>query len=225
MGRSLVPGAFFAVVACAACSSQSAVDFDHGAAATPGNGSFGSGATRLSYPEPPYGSTVGATIEDFHFLGWEDPSKAKYDATHLVPIELAQFYDPSGDSGVKYLVVTSTAVWCSACKFEYQEMAGKTDAYRQKGVRFLGALFQDNNETNPSPAQPSDLALWAQTYSVTFDFVLDPEFKFGNFFNVEATPMEMIIDAKTMQVVDVETGWVSSGPSSLWAKLDQLLGA
>lgn len=212
------------VFSCAACSSPATVDFDHGRAA-PGSSSFGSGEARLAYPAPPYGSTVGATIDDFQFLGWADPSKAAYDTTKLSNVELAQFYDPSQKNGVAYLVITSTAVWCSACKLEYQDMAsGKVTTYQSKGVRFLGALFQDDNETNPSPASPSDLARWAQTYDVTFNFVLDPEFKFGNFFEREATPMEMIVDAKTMQVVDITTGWARTGPGSLWAKLDNFLG-
>lgn len=180
---------------------------------------------RLDYPAPPYGATVGATIENFRFLGWTNPVDAKFDQTRLEEIELARFYNPSGtNGGTKFLVITSTAVWCSACKLEYQDMAHKVDSYHQKGVEFLGALFEDGDETNgPNPAKPSDLALWAENYEVTFNFVLDPELKFGNFFDREATPMEMIIDAKTMKVVYIATGWATSGPSSLWTLLDQYL--
>ena len=225
MGHLTSFGAFFALLACAACSASSdAVDFDHGSGSTAGD-SFGSGQARLSYPAPPYGAAVGATVDNYRFLGWANPATAKYDTNQLSEIQLAQFYDPDGKNGVKYLVITSTAVWCSACKLEYQDMAsGQTDKYTAKGVRFLGALFQNNNESNPSPASPSDLSRWAQTFSVTFNFVLDPEFRFGNFFDREATPMEMIVDAKTMQVEDISTGWATSGPGSTWSKLDQLLG-
>jgi hypothetical protein len=64
--------------------------------------------------------------------------------------------------------------------------------------------------------------------------VLDPALKFGNFFDVEATPMEMIVDTSNMQVVDISTGWARSSfdeagtpvnveGSFLW-ELDQLLG-
>jgi hypothetical protein len=202
---------------CAGCSSQSAAPFDRGQAATDAE-TFGNGE-RLDYPAAPYGSTVGATIQDFRFLGWKNPKDANYDEQHLDTIELAKFYNPSGASGgVKFLVITSTAVWCSACKLEYQDMAsGKTDDYRTKGVEFMGALFEDND------SKPSDLTLWAKGYDVAFNFVLDPELKFGTFFDREATPMEMVIDAKNMQVLYIATGWATSGPGSLWALLDQYL--
>src|SRR5689334_5101732 len=70
MGRLPVLGAFCALLPCAACSSASAVDFDHGSGvSTAGGDTFGSGEARLAYPAPPYGAAVGATIDDFHFLG------------------------------------------------------------------------------------------------------------------------------------------------------------
>lgn len=213
--------AFPVLVACGACSSQSASDFDHGRP-TAGSAGFGRGE-RLEYPTAPYGATVGATVENFHFLGWSSPVLANHDPEALETIQLAHFYNPSGsENGLNYLVITSTAVWCSACKYEYQDMAsGQVEAYRKRGVEFFGALFEDNDG---NPATPADLVLWAQNFDVDFPFVLDPSLKFGNFFDREATPMEMIVDAKTMQVVDIDTGWATAGPGSLWAKLDQLLG-
>lgn len=226
--------ASLAVVTCMACSSQSPVDFDHGRTAG-GAQAYGTGE-RLPYPQAPYGSTVDATIENFHFLGWTDPKAVNYDASHLEDIDLAQFYNPSRASdGLKFLIITSTALWCSACKAEYRDMGKVVDAYRNKGVQFLGALFEDGDTTNgPFPAKPSDLNLWASNYQVSFPFVLDPSLKLGNFFDVEATPMEMIVDTSTMRVVNISTGWAPSqfdasgnvtNPegSFLW-DLDQLLG-
>jgi hypothetical protein len=101
-------------------------------------------------------------------------------------------------------------------------MAEYGPAYRAKGVEFVGALFEDNNS---DPAKPSDLATWAKAYDVVFPFVLDPALKFGNFFDREATPMEMILDASNMQILSIQTGWArGNGPGTLWAELDQYLG-
>jgi hypothetical protein len=84
----------------------------------------------------------------------------------------------------------------------------------------MGALFQDNAS---KPAQPSDLATWAKTYAVRFPFVLDPEFKLGAFFSVEATPMTMIVDTRKMAILTIDEGWASAGDGSVWAFLDRKL--
>ena len=99
-------------------------------------------------------------------------------------------------------------------------MSGTVATYEGKGVRFLGALFEDNSN---NPAKPSDLVLWAKQFNVTFPFVLDPDLKLGSFFDVEATPMEMIVDARTMKILAITEGWVTKGQGSLWSDLDTLL--
>lgn len=201
------------------CSSpQDAVPFETGL-------ELGAGTTRvdeprLAYPAPPYGASRGAIVENYRFLGWSNPKSAGYDTNRLERLSLADFYDPHGDKGIRFLVVTSTAVWCSACKQEYVDMVASGGAYQNKGVRFLGALFED---VNSKPARPSDLKTWAKTFKVPFAMGLDPEFNLGSAFDVEATPMEMVIDARTMEILDIESGWIGKGDGSLWAYLDQLL--
>jgi hypothetical protein len=179
------------------------------------------GTPREAYPAAPYGARAGAIIENFNFLGWHAPTNTNFDTAKLEPVSLGQFYDPHGDQGVKLLVITSTAVWCSACKQEYKDMAGAVSTYEAKGVRFLGALFEDDNS---QPAKPSDLVLWAKLFNVSFPFALDPDLKLGSFFDVEATPMEMIVDTRTMKILGITEGWLSGkGEGSLWSELDTLL--
>jgi hypothetical protein len=202
-----------------ACSSgDKSVPFDDGRETTPV--SEGTVVARLDYPPAPFGTTAGAVIENHSFLGWADPKAAAFNVDRLEPHSLAEYYDPTGAKGIRYLVITSTAVWCSACKAEYQDMATKVATYSKRGVVFMGALFQDNGS---KPAQPSDLATWAKTYAVRFPFVLDPELKLGAFFDVEATPMVMIVDTRKMEIVSIEEGWASTGDGSVWAFLDRKL--
>ncbi|HVU01998.1 MAG TPA: TlpA disulfide reductase family protein [Polyangiaceae bacterium] len=210
MSRLFVLGALLAL----GCGGdQKAAPFDDAR----GQVEVGKAAERFSYPAGPYGATVGATIENFHFLGWKDPKTENYDTERLVDHSLAEFYDPDGSKGIHYLLVTSTAVWCSACKAEYQDMAAQRAKYAALGVTFLGALFEDNNS---DPARPEDLANWATAYRVEFPFVLDPDLKLGSFFDRAATPMVMIVDTSTMQIEKLEEGWAASGPGSAWDFLD-----
>jgi peroxiredoxin len=201
----------------AGCASEKAEPFDDGS-------SIGDDAKleeRLPYPSAPFGATEGAVIANYRFLGWHNPDAASLDLDQLAPVSLAHFYDPDGTKGIKYLMITSTAVWCSACKAEYKDMAKNVAAYQKRGVQFMGALFEDNDS---DPAQPSDLVNWARAYTVKFPFVLDPQLKLGSFFDVEATPMVMVVDTKTMQITKVEEGWAATGPQSLWTYLDGLPG-
>jgi AhpC/TSA family len=209
------------LLALPACSSSAKIEhFDDGKGAVT---AADLGAPREAYPAAPYGARAGATIENFKFLGWQTPKDTNYDTTKLDRVSMGQFYDPDGVKGIKLLVITSTAVWCSACKQEYKDMAPTVSSYEAKGVRFLGALFEDDMS---NPAKPSDLVLWAKLFTVNFPFALDPDLKLGSFFDVEATPMEMIVDTRTMKILGITEGWLSGkGEGTLWAELDTLLAS
>lgn len=178
---------------------------------------------RLDYPPPPYGTVAGDVIQDLGFVGWMRPADVGYDTAALSPVNLATFHEASRAAGVRFLVITAGASWCVACKAEYEDLAtGIVASYEERGVAFLGTLFEDEDY---APAKPSDLKVWAEDYSVTFPFVLDPGLKLGGYFDVAATPMSMIIDTQTMQILRVETGWAGGGEGSLFALLDDLLGS
>lgn len=199
------------------------IPFDDGRASTSG----AEESLRAPYPDPPYGTKRGAIIENFRFLGWRQPMEADFDTDALGPVSLSDYYDPRGDKGIEYIVITATAVWCSVCKLEYQELRpAAIESYADRGVVFMGALFEDNNA---GPARPSDAETWARTYDVSFPFVLDPSFKLSPFFDRTATPMTMIVDASNMEIVWMELGWAPAelpngdpNPSSIWALLDRL---
>jgi hypothetical protein len=186
-----------------------------------------SGATlqRAAYPEGPYGRGVGATIANLSFLGWRDPEQAGYDPARLEQVRLSDFYNPGGTTNdVRVIMLNASAVWCSVCKAEYRHMrdAGVYDAYRPKGVEILGVLFEDNQY---NPAKPSDLVIWGGSdgFSVPFPLVLDPGFKIGVYFESDATPMNMLIDATTMQIVQVSMGYDARTPDKYWQYVDTLL--
>lgn len=199
------------------CGSENAADFDRGGGALGENAEL-----RQPYPAPPYGTRKGAVIENFRFLGWSNPKLVDFDTAQLKTVSLADFYDPSGAKGISYLVVTSTAVWCGVCRLEYDDFRqGQVEKYSAQGVEFLGALFEDNDA---GPARPRDLELWADLYDVAFPFVLDPGFALGAFFDRASTPVTMVLDARTMEILWLEVGWAVDGPRSVWAFLDSRLG-
>lgn len=208
------------VVSATGCgSADEPAPFDDGRAASSSDSQLGT--RRVAYPDPPYGTKQGAVIANQEWLGWHDPGQTGYDTSAFEKISLADYYDPSGARGIGHIVLTSTAVWCSVCRAEYQDLAnGQVQKWNDRGVVFIGALFEDNDG---NPAGPDELRTWAQTFDVAFPFVLDPGFKLGAFFSREATPMTMIIDASTMEIVWQTEGWAPEGSGqSVWDVLAQL---
>lgn len=158
------------------------------------------------YPAPPYGRAPGAVIENLPFLGWRDPRTVAHDPEKLVTVALADFYDPEGERDVELIFVNAVAVWCSVCRLEYEDL--RREAYYERmqprGLEMLGVLFEDNEGGSPTLA---DLAAWSSHFEVDFPFVIDPGFKTSVFFDRAATPMNMLIDARTMEILSLNTGY------------------
>ena len=87
------------------------------------------------------------------------------------------------------------------------------------GMQFVGAIFEDG-ASPPNPAKPDNLVWWGTNYDVKFPLVLDPGFKTGAFFTADATPMNLLVDAKTMQIVGKVLG---GDTTALFAQADKLL--
>jgi hypothetical protein len=231
LGKAFFMANFATFVTLAAALGCSSAPLDSGSAnAAVGGSSSGSGAggapaqtgsgNWAPYPSGPYGTVAGAVIENLSFLGWRQPDVAAYDPTHFETVRLSDFYNPDGSTDLKLLAVNASGVWCAVCRSEYQHFhtEGIYDKYRAKGVEFLGTLFEDNNYY---PARPDDLVRWASyaQYQVKFPFVLDPGFKLGQFFSSDATPLNMLIDVRTMRIVSVTMGY----STDYWSSVDSLL--
>lgn len=170
------------------------------------------------YPPGPYGTVKGATIANLSFVGWRDPAAANYDRSKFETLRLSDFYNPDGDeSAARVLALNASAVWCTVCRAEYQHLSRDQvyAKYRPLGIEILGILFEDNDGF---PARPQDLELWggANGFSVTFPLVLDPGFKSGVYFDSDATPLNMVIDTRTMKILDVSMGFDARTPQAYW---------
>lgn len=181
----------------------------------------GTDYTRRDYPSGPYGSGVGATLEDVALLGWRDPVAAGYDISKFEAVRLADFYNPDGRSDVKLIWINASAVWCSVCRAEMTDMRDKGvhAALGPKGVQMIVTLFEDNKS---GPAKPLDLQHWGDSnvgFSIDFPLLLDPGFKLGSFFTSDATPLNMLVDARSMKVIDITMGW----SPDYWQQVTKLL--
>ncbi len=135
-------------------------------------------------------------------------------------MQLSEFYDPAGTKGIKLIWINASAVWCSVCRAEMRDIKnnGVHAAFGPKGVQLIVTLFEDNKS---GPARPLDLHNWgsAAEHSIDFPLLLDPGFKLGAFFTSDATPLNMLVDARTMRVLDATMGY----SSDYWDGVDKLL--
>jgi len=180
-------------------------------------------STWTAYPAGPYGTTRGARIQNLSFSGWKHPDVAGYDPAKFETVRLSDFYDPDGHTGIKLLAINASAVWCSVCRSEYQDMHAN-DVYgtlHPQGLEILGTLFEDNAYF---PAQPQDLKNWGalSSHAVKFPLGLDPGFKLGAYFDSDATPLNMLIDVRTMTIVQISMG-ISNPPSAYWTSVQAML--
>ena len=164
---------------------------------------------------------MDATLEDFAFLGSRDPVTSNYDVNHFDQVRLSEFYNPDGRSDIKLIWINASAVWCSVCRAEMTDIRnnGVHAEFAPKGVQLIVTLFEDNKS---GPSKPLDLHNWGSPdsgFSIDFPLLLDPGFKLGAFFTSDATPLTMLVDARTMKVIDATMGY----SQDYWQRVDQLL--
>jgi hypothetical protein len=175
----------------------------------------------VSYPAGPYGTEVGSVIANLSFMGWSDPVGADYDASALERVSFSDFYDPDGEKGVEVIVVNSSAVWCTVCQAELADMkaASVYSRFREAGAEIIGTLFED---AVGDPATPTDLTLWGKgtQRSIAFPLVLDPGLKMGAYFTSDATPLNLVIDARTMRILHSFMGYDRTAGTGLFGVVE-----
>lgn len=188
----------------------------------------GASAT-YAYPSAPYGHRMDTVAPDTSFRGWRNPAETGFEADQAETIRFSDFYDADGSKGIKLIYVISSAEWCPPCRQEYAHFKknGVAAAYRQKGVAFLGTIFQDSARPSPQPADYATGKRWGEQYEVGFPFAIDPALKAGDFADTGSIPFNFILDARTMKMVETITGFgppsEEGGKSSTESTLDYLL--
>jgi hypothetical protein len=176
----------------------------------------------VDYPRGPYGRGEGAVIDNVEFMGWPDPVAVGYAVEALERVRLSDFYDPTG-TDTKLLVINASALWCVVCQSELRQMKQENlyALYRERGVEFLGTLFEDNDG---APAQPVDLKTWgaSRVRAIAFPLVLDPSLRMGVYFTSDATPLNLLVDTTTMRIVYVSMGYDGS-ETGFWSVVDREL--
>ncbi|MEP7124349.1 MAG: hypothetical protein ABJE95_25700 [Byssovorax sp.] len=196
----------------------------------------------IAYPAGPYGINAGSIVEDFEFVGYQNPS-IKTDAMQTV--RLADFYNPHADdpsytptdaahddrlypegsiygAGMpkpKALAIDIGSVWCPPCNQEAKtELPPKHLKYKPMGGEFL--LQLGDGATQGKAAVPKDLVNWTKKYKVDFPSTIDPDYKLGELFAANAWPANAIIDTRTMRIIVTVAGVPDD---AYWTKFEKVI--
>jgi hypothetical protein len=163
-------------------------------------GGGGSGGGPAAYPPPPYGTSVGATVDGtLNYQGFFEGSGQQS------TIQLGNYYDPDGSKGINALLITHSALWCGACQQEAAEMNGHMSGdWGQRGTKILTLLIEDSYQ---QPAQVQHAAQWRDMFSAQgWSVAADPQFTFAN-FGSNGLPLQILVDPRTMKIIDKQDGY------------------
>ncbi|HEV8246409.1 MAG TPA: hypothetical protein VGP93_11600 [Polyangiaceae bacterium] len=177
-----------------------------------------SGCQANDYPNGPYGGEPGELVKNMCFQGFRAPdaSQARSRAASLDSVAFSNFYDPEGTT-YELLLVNSSAIWCSACRIEHETLPQHQTELGPHGLVVLSALFQD---AKSNPAVTDDLVVWVETFQPNFPMVLDPDYQLGAFASAETAPLNLVVDARTMRIVEK---FIGDQSSVLWPFIENEL--
>jgi len=158
---------------------------------------------RTAYPAAPYGTAQGDVIAPLSFV---DPDGAALGLDDV-------FADPTR----RLLLLSTAAGWCTACIEEQGALQELQDTHGEAGLAVLVAVFEDRDY---QPATAALAGAWKDEHSLSFDVVADPDFVLAGYYDSALTPMNMVVDVDTMQILRISTGW---DPSAITALIEARL--
>jgi hypothetical protein len=195
-----------------------------------------------AYPAGPYGIGKGSIIANYQFVGFIN---FQAENGSMQAISLADLYNPHADdesytptdpsqddrlfpAGSLYgegakkpkaVVIDVASVWCGPCNQEAKSvLPGLHAKYKPCGGEFLLQLADGPNPG--TAATPKNLYTWTTKYNVDYPATIDPTYKLGALFDANAFPANMIIDTRTMTIVEVIAGVPDAG---FWAKYEKII--
>lgn len=150
------------------------------------------------YPDPPYGKTPGNIIKNHYFR----------DVANDKMVHMSDLYNPAGKKPKKVLLMNASAGWCSVCKVEAKQLKAFYTELAPEGLEIWFTLFQDYQG---EPVEDKFWEQWMNQIDPNYPTLLDVDFELNGYFSVDATPMNMVVDLKTMEIVYIATGMDETG--------------
>lgn len=188
---------------------------------TSGGASFTCPTSHESYPANPYATSRGGIFPDF-FLGpgYWNPSTTPTPDIPTFSVTQTMAFHQLYCSGFRYALVDISAIWCPHCNAEALELPSTyVPGWLKKGG-IVFSILEEGNTPNV-PATIDDLNFWVNEYSINYPMAIDPQETLVSGVTLQGWPANIILDLKTMSVVDAVFG----ATDSFLTEFDQTLNA
>lgn len=158
---------------------------------------------------------VGAKMRDFAMVGYIDSnSDGSLVGEKLRVVKLSDY-----SATAKIILFNVSAGWCGPCQTETKTHAALLQTYESKGLAIFQTLFDsDKQGDRPTIAL---LDAWVKVLNAAGAVGIDPGRESVVYNTGGSTPLNMIIDAKTLEVLDKFNGY---SQATVESKIKQYLG-
>lgn len=184
-----------------------------------GSGTAGSGAgvttgggTLCEYPKQGFGNKLGGIVKPG--LKWEGFPEMSDTASTVL---MEDYYDCDGSKGINAVLVLTSATWCGACQEEATELKGTGATFakwEEMGIKVITLMIEDVNQGQAATVTTAEK--WKKQFKLLNAVVADPKFSFapptGGSIGL---PYQVLIDPRTMTIVDVQEGYSGQYTSTL----------
>lgn len=130
--------------------------------------------------------------------------------------DLNQSYQTLADvKGDRLTVVDFWATWCAPCVRSFPELIQLSNAYQDKGVRFVG--INEDGPRNQSKVRP-----FVQSMKMPYTILTDLNGDVMNAFNITGLPTLLILDSNS-KIVFTHEGFKPGDEKNLKRAIDYLL--
>ncbi|MFT3770592.1 MAG: hypothetical protein QM820_34630 [Minicystis sp.] len=130
-------------------------------------------------------------------------------------ISISEYFDADGSKGINALLVDQSTAWCGACQALATKLAENMHGdWRGRGIHVLTLITQ---RIDGRPADDQTALVWKRHFGLDGTAVVaDPARSFRGTPGESAAPYpyEIVIDPRTMRIVNVDAGFDGVGDFS-----------
>jgi hypothetical protein len=134
-------------------------------------------------------------------------SKATMDTPES--ISTSEYYDPTG-ARYDLLHVTGIFMWCPHCNNETNDLAGIAAWRAAHRVAVVQIAMEGYDRGSASPSW-TEVQKWVGDHNLDFPVLVDGKgAELGKYFSVNSVPVNIAVNPRTMEVLDLQIGEVGS---------------
>jgi hypothetical protein len=152
--------------------------------------------------QPRNGSKAGQIFPNLTLEGVRSAATMATPAT----VSMAEYYDPSG-ARYDLLHVIGIFMWCPHCNNETNNLSTIPAWQSDHRVAVVQIAMEGYGSASPTS---TELEKWVGDHNLTFPVLVDGQgAQLGQYFSVKYVPLNIVVNPRTMEILDVTVGEVS----------------